>query len=194
MAMRNTEASWGWVSIALHWLVVVLLLCVAVIGLVMGEMPNSLRKLEVYALHKSLGLSILGLMALRLVWRLFAGRPRAVPGTPRWQARVADATHWMLYAALFAMPISGWLYNSASNFPLRWFGLFSVPAISERDPGLKELALDAHQALFVAIVVLVVLHAGAALWHHLVQRDATLQRMLPLLRPGAGAAPPEDRT
>jgi len=77
------------------------------------------------------------------------------------------------------MPLSGWLYNSASNFPLRWFGLFQVPALSGRDPELKAIAHDTHGTLFWVIVALVLLHAGAALWHHLVRRDETLDRMLP---------------
>jgi cytochrome b561 len=133
-------------------------------------------------------------MVLRLLWRLLGGRPAALAGSARWQSATAEVTHWLLYAALFAMPLSGWLYNSASNFPLRWFGLFRVPALSERNPDLKEFAHDAHETLFWVIVALVVLHAGAALWHHLVRRDETLDRMLPArLRRVKQAVAGEDR-
>lgn len=189
MHVRNTDTAWGSVSIGLHWLVVLLVLVGATLGLVMDEMPNSVAKIQVYALHKSLGLTVLALMLLRFAWRLAGGRPAALAGTARWQSASATVTHWLLYAALLAMPLSGWLYNSASNFPLRWFGLVRVPALSGRDPDLKELAHEAHETIFWVIVALVLLHVGAALWHHLVRRDATLDRMLParLRRPAQAA-------
>ena len=179
MGLRNSDEAWGWVSMALHWLVVLGVLAAAMIGLVMEELPSSGGKVQVYALHKSIGLTVLGLMVLRLLWRLAGGRPGVLPGVARWQSLAAAVTHGLLYAALFAMPLSGWLYNSASNFPLRWFGLFRVPPISGRDGDLKDFAHDAHETLFWVIVALVLLHAGAALWHHLVLRDRTLDRMLP---------------
>lgn len=190
MPVRNTDTAWGSVSIGLHWLVVLLVLVGATIGLVMDEMPNSVAKIQVFALHKSLGLTVLALMLLRLAWRLVGGRPAALAGTARWQSATATITHWLLYAALVAMPLSGWLYNSASNFPLRWFGLVRVPPLSGRDPDLKEFAHEAHETIFWIIIALVLLHVGAALWHHLVRRDATLDRMLParLRRRPAGAS------
>jgi len=178
MQLRNTDIAWGTVSMLLHWLVVLLVLVAATLGLVMDEMPNSMTKLRVFALHKSLGITVLALMLLRLAWRLLGGRPAALP-MARWQAFSASVTHWLLYAVLLAMPLSGWLYNSASNFPLQWFGLFNLPALVERDRDIREWAHDAHETLFWVIVALVALHAAAALWHHLVLRDATLERMLP---------------
>lgn len=179
MGLRNTDTAWGSVSMALHWLIVLLVLATAVLGLVMGEMRFSPTKVQAFALHKSLGLTVLALMVLRLAWRLVGGRPAALADSARWQSATAEVTHWLLYAALFAMPLSGWLYNSASNFPLRWFGLFTVPPLTGRDQDIKEFAHDAHEMLFWVIVVLVLLHAGAALWHHMVRRDETLDRMLP---------------
>lgn len=179
MTWRNTAERWSGVSIALHWLIALLILALAIIGLSMVEMPNSLDKLKVYALHKSIGLSVLALVVLRLGWRLAAGAAPPVPGTPRWQQRVAELTHWLLYALMLAMPLSGWLYNSAANFPLRWFSLFSVPKLSGPDPVLKALAHQIHEYGFWLLAALVLLHAGAALWHHLAQRDRTLVRMLP---------------
>ena len=84
------------------------------------------------------------------------------------------------------MPLSGWLYNSASGFPLKWFGLFSLPKLSGYDAGVKAFALAAHEWLFIALAVIVAVHAAAALKHHYLDRDATLSRMLPgLPEPGA---------
>ena len=179
MPLKNTRDQWGSISKLLHWLVVLLILAMAWIGLTMGDLPNGPDKIATYALHKSIGITILVLVLLRLGWRLYAGAPAPVPGTPSWQDKIASLTHWALYALLLAMPISGWVLNSSSGFPLQWFGLFNVPAITGKDEGLHELAEQAHELLFWILVALVVAHAAAAFYHHLFQRDATLARMLP---------------
>lgn len=173
------RTDWSALSKALHWLIAALILAMAWIGLTMGGMPNGPDKIATYALHKSIGLSILALAALRLGWRLYAGAPAPVAGTPRWQERIASATHVALYALLLALPLTGWLLNSAAGFPLQWFGLFNLPSIAARDEALHTLAVQTHEALFWALAVLVVMHAAAALYHHLFLGDATLARMLP---------------
>ncbi len=179
MLLRNTTERWGAVSQSLHWLIVLLILAQGSVGLLMGDMRNGPDKIQVYALHKSIGLTILALVVLRLLWRLYAGAPRPVPGTPRWQSRTARISHWLLYALLLAMPLSGWLFNSAAGFPLQWFGLFNLPALASQEPGLRELAGQAHALLFWTLVTVATVHAAAAFYHHLFLRDATLARMLP---------------
>lgn len=180
MTARNTDEQWGWVSKLLHWLVVVLILVMAVVGLVMEDLPRTPKYFWVYTAHKSTGITILALVFLRLGWRLYAGAPRPVAGTPAWQHRIAVATHVMLYAVLIAMPLSGWLYDSASGLrPFRWFGLFDMPKLVPPDESLSDLARNAHEWIFWGIVALVGVHAGAALYHHLFLRDVTLLRMLP---------------
>ncbi|MDI9237306.1 cytochrome b [Lysobacter sp. LF1] len=183
MILKNTDDRWGTVSQFLHWLIMVLILALGVVGLVMVELPKSPRWFWVYDLHKSIGLSVIALVALRLAWRLFAGTPRPVAGTPHWQERIASITHWMLYALMFAVPLSGWLYDSVSGLrPLRWFWLFKVPKLADPSQSLKPLVRDAHEWLFWALIALVLVHAAAAFYHHAVQRDATLTRMLPRRR------------
>ncbi len=189
MPKTSPRSDWPALSKALHWLVAALILVMAWLGLTMGEMPNGPDKIATYALHKSIGLGILALVALRLSWRLYAGTPAPVAGTPRWQARIAGVTHVALYALLLALPLSGWLLNSAAGFPLQWFGLFNLPALAGRDEALHALAGQAHELLFWALAGLVVLHAAAALHHHLFLGDATLARMLPRGWLRAGAAP-----
>lgn len=179
MNWKNPTDRWGAVSQSLHWLILVLLLVMAWLGLTMTDLPNTPRKVETYALHKSIGLGILALVLLRAAWRLYAGAPRPVPGMPRWQHRIATATHAGMYLLLLAIPVSGWVINSASGFPLRWFGLFRVPQLIAPDDALEELAGTWHEWMFWALVVLVLVHAAAATWHHVFQRDATLARMLP---------------
>ncbi|TWI11546.1 cytochrome b [Aerolutibacter ruishenii] len=179
MNLKNTATRWGAVSQLLHWTILLLLVWIAWLGLGMGDMPNTPAKISTYALHKSLGLTLLALVTLRLAWRVYAGVPAPVAGTPTWQARIASLTHVALYALMFALPFSGWLFNSASGYPLQWFEQFNVPALAGRDAGLADLAAAIHVYGFWLLVALVALHAGAAIFHHVAQRDDTLKRMLP---------------
>lgn len=179
MTLKNTPERWGAVSKAVHWLIVLLIAVMAAIGLTMEDFANGPDKIRLYALHKSLGITILALVALRLLWRLYAGAPTPVPGTPAWQRRIAGLTHVAIYALMFALPLSGWVLNSASGFPLQWFGLFNLPHIVERSQDLHALAEDVHELLFWTLMLLVAVHAAAAFYHHLFLGDDTLRRMLP---------------
>lgn len=186
MPTRNSNDRWGSVSIGLHWLSFLLVAGLGTIGLIMTDLPTSPFKIEVYALHKSFGLTVLALSLLRVVWRLVAGAPRPVPGSPAWQNAIATITHGAMYFLLLVIPLSGWLFNSAAGFPLKWFGLFSVPRLSTYDPGLKAFARDMHETLFYVLAALVLVHAAAALYHHYRLHDRVLLRMWPWPKsPGA---------
>jgi cytochrome b561 len=191
MSLKNPNDRWGAVSQGFHWLIVLLLLAQGTVGLLMGDMARGPDKIAVFAFHKSVGISILALALARLLWRLDAGRPAPVPGMPTWQERMASLTHGALYLLLFAVPISGWVMNSAAGFPLQWFGLFNLPSIAAHDHDLHEFTEDLHEWLFWALVALAAAHAAAAAYHHLFQRDATLVRMLP--RGWLHAPTPENR-
>lgn len=180
MSLKNPADRWGGVSQLLHWTIAVLILSIGAVGLVMGELPRSPKWFWVYTAHKSLGLTVLALVIVRIAWRLYAGAPQPVPGTPRWQARLASLTHGAIYLLILAMPLSGWLYDSASGLrPFRWFGLAEVPKLSPPDEALAGSMHAAHELLFWVLMALVAGHAAAALYHHFFQRDATLARMLP---------------
>ena len=179
MSLKNTDR-WGATSQLLHWTIAVLILSIGAVGLVMGELPRSPKWFWVYTLHKSLGLTVLALVLVRIAWRLYAGAPPPVEGTPRWQARLASLTHGAIYVLILAMPLSGWLYDSASGLrPFRWFGLAEVPKLSPPHEALADAMHKTHELLFWVLIALVIGHAGAALYHHFVRRDATLARMLP---------------
>ena len=181
MTLRNNSQAWGSLSIGLHWLTLIMILSLAAVGMNMDDLPNGPLKIQVYAMHKSFGLTVLALTAIRLTWRLFSVTPEPGPGTPKWQEWIAKLVHGALYFLLFAMPISGWLYNSAAGFPLKYFGLFSLPKLSTYNPELKHLAGDAHETFFYILALLMLMHAGAALKHHYLDKDNTLTRMLPWL-------------
>ena len=180
MSLKNTADRWGGVSKTLHWLIALLILALGIVGLLMGELPKTPKYFWVYTAHKSIGISVLALVALRLLWRLHAGAPKPVPGTPSWQERMASATHWLLYVLMFAIPLAGWLYDSASGLrPFKLFGLFEMPKLVAPSEQAAQLSHALHEWGFWALILLVLAHAGAALYHHVHQRDATLARMLP---------------
>ena len=180
MSLKNTADRWGGVSKTLHWLIALLILALGIVGLLMGELPKTPKYFWVYPAHNSNGISVLALVALRLLWRLHAGAPKPVPGTPSWQERMASATHWLLYVLMFAIPLAGWLYDSASGLrPFKLFGLFEMPKLVAPSEQAAQLSHALHEWGFWALILLVLAHAGAALYHHVHQRDATLARMLP---------------
>lgn len=182
MNFKNPTDRWGPVSQLLHWTIAALIVAISAIGLWMDTLPNTPRKIEIYALHKSIGLTILALALARLAWRLYAGAPATLAGLPRWQVRTATLTHAALYFLLFAMPVTGWLLNASAGYPLQWFGLFNLPRLVDRDESLHELAETLHEAGFWVLLALVVAHAAAAFHHHLFRQDDTLARMLPRRR------------
>jgi cytochrome b561 len=180
MALRSTATTWGSVTKALHWLIALGVIGLATVGWIMKGLPLSPTKIQVYALHKSVGLTVFALVLVRLAWRIFIDtRPELPAGMPQWERRAAVLSHVLLYVVLLAMPLSGWLFNSAANFPLKWFNLFSVPSLAAPDPALKAFAGLAHFSIFWLIAVLVTVHVAAALKHHFVDRDFVLARMLP---------------
>lgn len=179
MPLRSTDAGWGALVRAFHWTIALLILAQGAIGLTMVQMGLTPEKVRIFALHKSIGLTILALVLLRIAWRLSERRPADPTGTPRWQRRAARIAHLALYVLIVAIPLSGWWFNSASNAPLTWFGMFQVPSLTGGyDPVLKPRALLVHQTLFWILVGVLIAHIGAALWHHFRQRDEVLWRMV----------------
>jgi len=177
--LRSTEAGWGALLRAFHWLIAALIIAQGILGLAMVQMGLTPAKVRVFALHKSIGMTILGLVLLRIAWRLSERRPLDPAAMPPWQRLAARGVHLALYLLILAIPLSGWWFNSASNAPLVWFGLFGVPSLTGGyDPVWKPRALLVHQTLFWVLVALLVAHVGAALWHHFRQRDDVLHRMV----------------
>ena len=173
------RSEWSHLSKLLHWLIALMILGMGTVGITMVNMSNSPTKITVFALHKSMGITLLALIILRLVWRLYAGAPAPVPGTSPLMRYAAAAMHAALYVLLFAIPLSGWLLNSAAGFPLQWFGMVNLPAIAAQNDALHDSATRAHMMLFFGLLALVILHASAAIYHHMFIGDSTLSRMLP---------------
>jgi cytochrome b561 len=183
---RNTADTYGIIAQAMHWLVAAMVLAQLGLGLYAADLPVSLARLQWLSRHKSLGLTILAVVLLRLAWRSM-NRPPALPAAmPSWQQRAARATHWLLYALLFLAPLSGWLHASAAGLSANWFGLFQVPDLISQNQELSALLKTVHRTCVALLSILLLGHAGAALWHAFVLRDGVLYRMLPW-KPRGGA-------
>jgi len=179
MALRNTTQRWGGVSQLLHWLIVALVIVQVTLASLADDLPPGMKKLTLLARHKSFGITILGLVILRLIWRWRNPTP-ALPVTLKpYERMLARFTHAMLYLLLFAMPLSGWMMSSARGFPVSWFGLVQLPDLVPRNKALYQTLLTTHGTLAWVLGTIVALHVAAALRHHFVMRDDVLRRMLP---------------
>jgi cytochrome b561 len=179
MTFRNTTRSWGLLSKALHWIVVVLIITQWFIADRAGDLPNGLAKLQALAWHKSFGMTILMLAVVRLVWRLVNPVPDLTAETKPWERVLAKISHVLLYALIFAMPLTGWLMSSAKNFPVSWFKLFQFPDLVAPSEELFQRMNGLHHLLFKVLVGVALLHVAGALKHHFIDRNDVLKRMLP---------------
>jgi cytochrome b561 len=183
MAIGNSEKDWGVVSKALHWLIALMVAGLVGVGWYMTDLRESTgpspQVFELYALHKSVGVTVFLLMIARLLWRLANPTPRLPAHMAGWERTAAIGTHWALYALLLGMPISGYVVNAAARFPLNVFDLFTVPRIIDPSPDMGELAATMHGLAGWVLVGMVAVHAGAALRHHFLKGDDILVRMLP---------------
>ena len=179
MNWRNTTSRYGSVSIGLHWLMLGLIAAVYACIELRENFPKGGNIREgLKAWHFMLGMSVLVLVAFRGLLRLTDTIPRIEPEPPRWQHFLAKLTHFALYALMIGMPLLGWLTLSAEGHQIPFFGLQLPPLIAESKP-VAEWAEEIHEAGGTIGYFLIGLHAAAALYHHYVVRDNTMQRMLP---------------
>jgi cytochrome b561/polyisoprenoid-binding protein YceI len=182
MSIRNSRERWGSVSQLLHWLIVALIALQAALGLTGLMLPLGIEKLAVLARHKSIGITILGLAALRLLWRWLNPTPPLPSNLKPYERFLAHFTHAALYVLLFAMPLTGWIMSSARGFPVSWFNLYQLPDLVGKSAPLYHAMVRTHAVLAIALALTLVLHIAGALKHHFVLKDDTLRRMLPFGR------------
>ncbi len=179
MALRNTTQSYGSLAKSLHWLVALLIIGMLAVSLWMVGLPLSPDKFKIYGLHKSVGITILSLAALRLFWKSINESP-LLPATMNGLEKfLAKAAHAGLYVMMFAMPLTGWCMSSAAGISVSVFGLFTLPNLVAPDKELKHQFQELHELLAWALIAMIVLHAMAALLHHFYYKDNVLRRMLP---------------
>ncbi len=185
MPLINTRRNWGAIAKLFHWLIALLILTNLGLGYWADSLDISPTKVEAFYWHKTIGLTVLWLAGLRLLWRFTNPTPRMPPEMAGWERALAHASHLLLYLLMVAMPLSGWVIHSTANFPLDLYGVLAVPDIVPAgidEAWAEQWAKTAHYWMFIAICVLVAIHALGALKHHFLNGDKVLLRMLPFTR------------
>ncbi|HSC98523.1 MAG TPA: cytochrome b [Casimicrobiaceae bacterium] len=166
-------------AIALHWISALLIIGNLLLGVSMVQLPISPRKLHWYLWHKSVGGTVFLLTSLRLAWRVVRPHPDPV-AMPSWQRRASVVSQVMLYLLLLVIPISGWLYSSATGVEVVYLGAIPLPNLVPKDKALADTLRLVHVGLNMLLVAVVCVHVAAALKHHFLDGDAVLARMLPI--------------
>lgn len=167
---------------SLHWLLAVLIIGSFGLGLYMTGLPMSPLQVKLFNWHKWAGLTILALSAFRLLWRLLHQPPplsaRIVAGMPGWQLVAHRGMHLLLYLLFFIVPLLGWAYSCAMGFPVVLYGVLPLPNLLPVDKALaQDLLKPLHHAGAYTLAAVAVLHAAAALKHHVADHDGLLERM-----------------
>lgn len=173
------EPRYDRIAVLLHWLMAALIVAAFALGVVMVDIPGlTPTKLKYFSWHKWLGVTVLALVALRLLWRLRHRAPRPIE-MPAWQRRMALLTHALLYLLMFAVPLSGYFYSLAAGVPVVYLGVLPLPVLIGPDPTLKPVLKDVHNVLVYTMLFFVIMHVAAALKHQWIDRDGLLRRMMP---------------
>lgn len=178
MPMSNTEQRWGWLAQLFHWGMFLLIVGAWYAVDAHEDFPKgSDERAQWMMIHKALGTSVLFLVWIRLAARFVQRSP--VPVGQPLEQKVAAAGNVALYALMIAMPVTGLLATQYSGRPLDWFGVFELPVVLAENKETGKVLMEMHEGLYVPFFALIGVHALAALYHQLVQKDGTLRRMLP---------------
>jgi cytochrome b561 len=175
--VKNTESSFGIGSRFFHWVVGLMIIGMLAVGFYMSSLPNSPDKFEIYGLHKATGVIVLCLVVLRLLWRVSNIVPVLPSTMPNWQVVGYKFGVTAMYLLMLAMPISGVFMTRYSGYDISVFGLFTIEAF-EKNPDIVSLAQYIHGLGGYAFVLFIVMHSSIALYHHFIDTDRLLMRMI----------------
>ncbi len=185
----QTQTQFSALAKWLHWLVAGLILTQYILSELAERAEHAgliVKQLGIVANHKSIGMTILALAILRLGYRVFNPPPPLPDEMPKWQTWGSHASHILLYAFLFALPITGWLMSSAYAYTVSWFNLFALPDLIAANKATANWLGTLHFRLADALALLAFLHIAAAIKHHVVDKDDVLRRMLSMSSVTAG--------
>lgn len=186
------------VAVMLHWLIAIGIFSMFAFGWYMEDLPKEAPKqmsfdlfdLGVYTwelskelsprsfyfnLHKSIGVTLLALVAFRLFWRVTHRAPAMLTTYKAWEVKLATGAHHLLYLLMFAIPLTGLIMASASKYGVKWFGFKIIAGMD--DKGLRETFYQAHTITGILLLVVLVLHITGALKHKFIDKDETMSRM-----------------
>lgn len=202
MPLTNTRRSYGAVSKTFHWLTALLILAALLLGWIASDLAHAVtdpaqgatdsevaRAALLFSLHKTVGVAVFFVALARIGWALAQTRPGLLNADNRAEATAAELAHWLLYGALVLVPLSGWVHHAATTgfAPILWpFGQ-SLPFVSQ-STAVAQVSGTVHYVAMLVLLGALLAHVAGAFKHFLVDRDFTLQRMLPGF--GAGPQPP----
>jgi cytochrome b561 len=177
--IRNTASRWGGMSRGLHWLLAVAIIGMIAFGWWMNHFPARPDRFFYRSIHADIGYVVLLLLVLRLIWRLVNPPPALPSETPAWRRWFARVNQWALDLVAITVAMLGWAHSGAHtpNYA-SWFGLFQVPQLTSPDKAAAQAYEDRHILFAYVLLALVVIHIVAAVWHHLIRRDAVVSRMI----------------
>ena len=176
--MRTQHQRFSALSRLLHWLMAILILAMLFIGIGMVASIEDYHWLV--SIHKPLGVLILVLVVIRLINRLIHPAPPLPAAMPGWQRFAAHASHFVLYALMFALPLVGWGMLSAARDPIVLYGTLHLPPILPHDVGLYAILRRTHTVLALLLFLTFLAHLAAALMHALIFRDGVFSSMASL--------------
>lgn len=176
-------------AIWLHWIIALIIIGNLIGGLSIDfwlDSPDPAMRQAggvIIGLHKSLGLTVIGLTLLRLATRIVSPPPPLPAHMTPMERRLARSTHLLFYILMLAMPLSGWAMVSTGRTvrPVSWFGLFDIPALP-LPASLRGVFHESHEIIGFIAIATIALHVAGAIKHHYLDRDDVLARMLPWLR------------
>lgn len=193
MPLANAPDRYGAVTKTFHWLTALLILSAIPLGLFANDLAHAVRNPDIattdadvsraaflFSLHKTIGVTVFFVALLRILWAMGQTKPGLLNGDKPVEARAAETVHWLLYGSLVAVPLTGWIHHAATTgfAPIWWpFGQ-SLPFVP-KDDGLAHTFASLHHILNWVLWVSLAAHIAGALKHHVIDRDATLRRMLP---------------
>lgn len=182
MTLSNTHDRYGSVAKVFHWLTALLIVTVFVLGTIAYRTevtPETLPRIaQLFSLHKTLGLATFAVALMRIGWAVIQPKPALLNAEKKLESFLAETAHWLLYASLVIVPLSGWLHHAATEgfAPILWpFGQ-SLPLVP-KSVAVAEVFGAWHFVFTKILGVTVLLHVAGALKHHVIDRDATLRRM-----------------
>jgi cytochrome b561 len=164
-------------AISLHWLIAILIAIAFVVGNYMADLDLSPWKLKVFAWHKWMGVTIFGLVLVRILWRLTHAAPALPTSMPALMVKLAKLVHLAIYVLMFVIPITGWLFSSAAGVTVVYLNLIPLPNLVAKNKELADTLKEVHETLNWTLLWLVVMHVVAALKHQFVDKDNLMARM-----------------
>lgn len=179
MTVIHNRTEYTGIAKLFHWLILALLVVQFAIAWTMPDIGRDSVPTGLIGWHLSVGAAILAVMIVRFAWRLTHPAPPAPADLAPALATLSRVTHYLLYAVLIVLPILGWANASARGWAVKLFGVVPLPALMAKGSALGHSLGDVHATLATVLLAIVALHVAGALYHAVILKDRTVQRMLP---------------